>query len=47
MAQVALLAFALARLARGDTCEHPWLLAAVLAIVAARAGPRATAFGPS
>ncbi|MGZ3119718.1 ABC transporter ATP-binding protein/permease [Streptomyces sp. H62] len=38
LAQAALLAFALAHLARGDTGALPWLLAAVLAVVAARAG---------
>jgi ABC-type transport system involved in cytochrome bd biosynthesis fused ATPase/permease subunit len=37
LAQAALLAVALARLARGDTGGLPWLLAAVLAVVAARA----------
>ncbi|NJQ03195.1 ABC transporter ATP-binding protein/permease [Streptomyces zingiberis] len=38
LAQAALLALALAGLARGDTGGLPWLLAAVLAVVAARAG---------
>ncbi|RZB14371.1 ATP-binding cassette domain-containing protein [Streptomyces sp. F001] len=38
LAQAALLALALAGLARGDTGRLPWLLAAVLAVVAARAG---------
>ncbi|MEV5546034.1 ATP-binding cassette domain-containing protein [Streptomyces sp. NPDC052309] len=38
LAQAALLAVALADLARGDTDRLPWLLAAVLAVVAARAG---------
>ncbi|GAA2258777.1 HlyB/MsbA family ABC transporter [Streptomyces ruber] len=38
LAQAALLAVALADLARGDTGRLPWLLAAVLAVVAARAG---------
>ncbi|WP_432117628.1 ABC transporter ATP-binding protein/permease [Streptomyces sp. bgisy032] len=38
LAQAALLALALAALARGDTGRLPWLLAAVLAVVAARAG---------
>ncbi|KNE81305.1 MULTISPECIES: ABC transporter ATP-binding protein/permease [Streptomyces] len=38
LAQAALLAVALAGLARGDTARLPWLLAAVLAVVAARAG---------
>jgi ABC-type transport system involved in cytochrome bd biosynthesis fused ATPase/permease subunit len=38
LAQAALLALALAHLARGDTGRLPWLLAAVLAVVAARAG---------
>lgn len=38
LAQAALLALALAHLARGDTGSLPWLLAAVLAVVAARAG---------
>ncbi|MFF9120475.1 ABC transporter ATP-binding protein/permease [Streptomyces massasporeus] len=38
LAQAALLALALADLARGDTGRLPWLLAAVLAVVAARAG---------
>src|SRR5687768_8933481 len=38
LAQAALLALALAGLARGDTGQLPWLLAAVLAVVAARAG---------
>ncbi|WP_432076160.1 ABC transporter ATP-binding protein/permease [Streptomyces wuyuanensis] len=38
LAQAVLLAFALAHLARGDTGRLPWLLAAVLAVVAARAG---------
>ncbi|GAA2462342.1 ABC transporter ATP-binding protein [Streptomyces glaucus] len=38
LAQAALLAVALAGLARGDTGRLPWLLAAVLAVVAARAG---------
>ncbi|GGV80077.1 HlyB/MsbA family ABC transporter [Streptomyces griseoloalbus] len=37
LVQAALLALALARLARGDTGGLPWLLAAVLAVVAARA----------
>ncbi|MCC9710810.1 ABC transporter ATP-binding protein/permease [Streptomyces sp. MNU76] len=38
LAQAALLALALAGLARGDTGRLPWLLAAVLAVVTARAG---------
>ncbi|MEU2495390.1 ABC transporter ATP-binding protein [Streptomyces sp. NPDC007883] len=38
LAQAALLALALAHLARGDSGRLPWLLAAVLAVVAARAG---------
>ncbi|MER8220723.1 ABC transporter ATP-binding protein [Streptomyces sp. NPDC094143] len=38
LAQAALLALALADLARGDTGRLPWLLAAVLTVVAARAG---------
>ncbi|MGY0071242.1 ABC transporter ATP-binding protein/permease [Streptomyces sp. QTS137] len=38
LAQAALLAVTLAGLARGDTGRLPWLLAAVLAVVAARAG---------
>ncbi|KJK37296.1 ABC transporter ATPase [Streptomyces variegatus] len=38
LAQAALLALALAGLARADTGRLPWLLAAVLAVVAARAG---------
>ncbi|WP_431989713.1 ABC transporter ATP-binding protein/permease [Streptomyces albogriseolus] len=38
LAQAVLLALALAALARGDTGPLPWLLAAVLAVVAARAG---------
>ncbi|MFJ3493787.1 ABC transporter ATP-binding protein/permease [Streptomyces sp. NPDC086091] len=38
LVQAALLAVALADLARGDTGRLPWLLAAVLAVVAARAG---------
>ncbi|MGW4029454.1 ABC transporter ATP-binding protein/permease [Streptomyces sp. NPDC004838] len=38
LAQAALLAFALADLARGQTHRLPWLLAAALAVVAARAG---------
>ncbi|MFJ8594998.1 ABC transporter ATP-binding protein/permease [Streptomyces sp. NPDC093598] len=38
LAQAVLLALALAHLARGDTGSLPWLLAAVLAVVAARAG---------
>ncbi|MFE0470133.1 ABC transporter ATP-binding protein/permease [Streptomyces sp. NPDC058947] len=38
LAQAALLALALAGLARGDTGRLPWLLGAVLAVVAARAG---------
>ncbi|MGW0817263.1 ABC transporter ATP-binding protein/permease [Streptomyces viridiviolaceus] len=38
LAQAALLAFALAGLADGDTGRLPWLLAAVLTVVAARAG---------
>ncbi|WAX76663.1 ABC transporter ATP-binding protein/permease [Streptomyces sp. KMM 9044] len=38
LAQAALLAVTLAGLARGDTGRLPWLLAAVLAAVAARAG---------
>ncbi|MFE1250233.1 ABC transporter ATP-binding protein/permease [Streptomyces sp. NPDC058735] len=38
LAQAALLALALAALARGDTGRLPWLLAAVLTVVAARAG---------
>ncbi|CAL9659264.1 ABC transporter ATP-binding protein [Streptomyces sp. Tu 3180] len=38
LAQAALLALALAHLARGDTGRLPWLLTAVLAVVAARAG---------
>ncbi|MEU3854945.1 ABC transporter ATP-binding protein [Streptomyces sp. NPDC029554] len=38
LAQAALLALALAGLARGDTGRLPWLLAAVLAVVATRAG---------
>ncbi|MDK1342526.1 ATP-binding cassette domain-containing protein [Streptomyces sp. 378] len=38
LAQAALLALALAGLARGTTGQLPWLLAAVLAVVAARAG---------
>ncbi|MFF5969612.1 ABC transporter ATP-binding protein/permease [Streptomyces collinus] len=38
LAQAALLALALAGLAHGDTGRLPWLLAAVLAVVAARAG---------
>ncbi len=38
LAQAALLALALAHLARGETSGLPWLLAAVLAVVAARAG---------
>ncbi|MFJ5995518.1 ABC transporter ATP-binding protein/permease [Streptomyces sp. NPDC092370] len=38
LAQAALLALALAHLARGDTGPLPWLLTAVLAVVAARAG---------
>ncbi|PNG17215.1 ABC transporter ATP-binding protein/permease [Streptomyces cahuitamycinicus] len=38
LAQAALLALALAGLARGETGRLPWLLAAVLAVVAARAG---------
>lgn len=38
LAQAALLALALAGLARGDTGRLPWLLAAVLAVVGARAG---------
>ncbi|MGW0120372.1 ABC transporter ATP-binding protein/permease [Streptomyces sp. NPDC003327] len=37
LAQAALLALALAGLARGDTGRLPWLLAAVLGVVAARA----------
>ncbi|GHH91518.1 ABC transporter ATP-binding protein/permease [Streptomyces capillispiralis] len=37
LVQAVLLAVALARLARGDTGGLPWLLAAVLAVVAARA----------
>ncbi|MFE0315502.1 ABC transporter ATP-binding protein/permease [Streptomyces albogriseolus] len=38
LAQAVLLALALAALARGDTGPLPWLLATVLAVVAARAG---------
>ncbi|MFE9030696.1 ABC transporter ATP-binding protein/permease [Streptomyces iakyrus] len=38
LAQAALLALALAGLAQGDTGRLPWLLAAVLAVVGARAG---------
>ncbi len=38
LAQAALLAVGLADLARGDTGRLPWLLAAVLAVVAARVG---------
>ncbi|WP_217145102.1 ABC transporter ATP-binding protein/permease [Streptomyces sp. AC627_RSS907] len=38
LVQAALLALALADLARGDTGRLPWLLAAVLAVVAGRAG---------
>jgi ABC-type transport system involved in cytochrome bd biosynthesis fused ATPase/permease subunit len=38
LVQAALLAFALVGLARGDTGRLPWLLAAVLAVAAARAG---------
>ena len=38
LAQAALLALALAGLARGDTGPLPWLLAAVLAVVGTRAG---------
>ncbi|MEU9351946.1 ATP-binding cassette domain-containing protein [Streptomyces griseoloalbus] len=38
LAQAALLAVALAALARGDTGRLPWLLAAVLVVVAVRAG---------
>ncbi|MEV5357416.1 ABC transporter ATP-binding protein [Streptomyces sp. NPDC052693] len=38
LAQAALLALALADLARGNTGRLPWLLAAVLTVVAARAG---------
>jgi ABC-type transport system involved in cytochrome bd biosynthesis fused ATPase/permease subunit len=38
LAQAVLLANALAALARGDTGALPWLLAAVVAVVAARAG---------
>ncbi|MER5739661.1 ATP-binding cassette domain-containing protein [Streptomyces sp. NPDC002262] len=38
LAQAALLALALADLARGHTGQLPWLLTAVLAVVAARAG---------
>ncbi|MGX1135510.1 ATP-binding cassette subfamily C protein CydD [Streptomyces glaucescens] len=38
LSQAALLAVALADLARGDTGRLPWLLGAVLAVVAARAG---------
>ncbi|MBT2510364.1 ABC transporter ATP-binding protein [Streptomyces sp. ISL-98] len=38
LAQAALLAAALAGIARGDTRRLPWLLGAVLAVVAARAG---------
>ncbi|MZF88855.1 ABC transporter ATP-binding protein [Streptomyces sp. SID5643] len=38
LAQAALLALALAGLAHGDTGRLPWLLAAVLAVVGARAG---------
>ncbi|MET9440724.1 ABC transporter ATP-binding protein [Streptomyces sp. NPDC006610] len=38
LAQAALLALALAHLARGDTGRLPWLLAAVLAVVVVRAG---------
>ncbi|MDG9702586.1 ABC transporter ATP-binding protein/permease [Streptomyces sp. DH37] len=38
LAQAALLALALADLAHGDTGRLPWLLAAVLAVVAGRAG---------
>ncbi|MEV0303998.1 ABC transporter ATP-binding protein/permease [Streptomyces prasinus] len=38
LAQAALLALALAHLARGQTGRLPWMLAAVLAVVAARAG---------
>ncbi|MDT0610427.1 ABC transporter ATP-binding protein/permease [Streptomyces lancefieldiae] len=38
LAQAVLLALALADLPRGDTGRLPWLLAAVLAVVAARAG---------
>ncbi|MFJ8148737.1 ABC transporter ATP-binding protein/permease [Streptomyces sp. NPDC096048] len=38
LTQAVLLAFALAGVARGDTGRLPWLLAAVLAVVAARAG---------
>ncbi|MFD4372379.1 ABC transporter ATP-binding protein/permease [Streptomyces sp. NPDC058486] len=38
LAQAALLALVLAALARGHTGELPWLLGAVLAVVAARAG---------
>ncbi|MFI8891316.1 ABC transporter ATP-binding protein/permease [Streptomyces paradoxus] len=38
LAQAALLALALAGLARGDTGRLPWLLAAVLAVVGTRAG---------
>ncbi|MGC5038561.1 ABC transporter ATP-binding protein/permease [Streptomyces sp. DT190] len=38
LVQAALLALALAHLARGDTGRLPWLLAAVLGVVAARAG---------
>ncbi|MEU3938123.1 ABC transporter ATP-binding protein [Streptomyces sp. NPDC029044] len=38
LAQAALLALALAGLAHGDTGPLPWLLAAVLAVVGARAG---------
>ncbi|MEU8649626.1 ABC transporter ATP-binding protein [Streptomyces sp. NPDC048737] len=38
LTQAVLLALALAGLARGDTGQLPWLLAAVLAVVTARAG---------
>lgn len=38
LTQAALLALALADVARGDTGRLPWLLASVLAVVAARAG---------
>ncbi|MFD7698924.1 ABC transporter ATP-binding protein/permease [Streptomyces caelestis] len=38
LAQAVLLALALAGLARGDTGQLPWLLAAVLAVVTGRAG---------
>ncbi|WP_121830362.1 ABC transporter ATP-binding protein/permease [Streptomyces sp. S1] len=38
LVQAALLALALAGLARGETAQLPWLLSAVLAVVAGRAG---------